>query len=267
MTPPSVAEDRPPADVVAAFGGTEPAERLAGGRGMTWRAGSVVLRPAEALGETEWASAVLSGLGAPDGFTVPAPLRDDRGSWTRAGWHALSWVPGSADGSRLEEVLRAGEAFQQALSAVPRPDFLDRRDHAWARADRIAWGEEPPPADEFVGALLRSCRAVDQPGVLVHGDLLGNVLFAPGRPPAIIDWAPYWRPFGYGPAIAVVDAVCWHGHPVGRLSSAEEDWRQLLIRALVFRVATLQLLGRWDEGMLRIHAPAARTLLVQTGRS
>jgi hypothetical protein len=46
----------------------------------------------------------------------------------------------------LEVVLAAGRAFAEEVADVPRPAFLDRRESAWAVADRVAWGEAPPPA-------------------------------------------------------------------------------------------------------------------------
>ena len=261
------ADGSPPADVVAAFGGTGAVERLAGGRGVTWRAGAVVLRPAEGHGETEWASEVLSRLPVSAEFTVPAPVPDDHGSWTRGGWHALRWVPGSADPTRVDDVIRAGDAFQRALSGVPKPDFLARRSHPWARADRMAWGEEPAPEDPTIDRLRAALNDVDLPAGLIHGDLLGNVLFAEGRPPAVIDWAPYWRPAGYAAAIAVADAACWHGYPLDRLAVDRVadrgigDWRQLLLRALVFRIATLHLVGNWSDDLARRHAPVVEAVL------
>jgi hypothetical protein len=50
-----------------------------------------------------------------------------------------------------------------------------------------------------------------RPAQLVHADLGGNVLFAPGLAPAIIDFSPYWRPPGYAEAVAAVDAFLWFG--------------------------------------------------------
>jgi hypothetical protein len=50
-----------------------------------------------------------------------------------------------------------------------------------------------------------------RPAQLVHGDLGGNVLFAPSLAPAIIDFSPYWRPPGYAEAVAAVDAFLWFG--------------------------------------------------------
>jgi uncharacterized protein (TIGR02569 family) len=257
------ADDSPPTEVVAAFGGTGPVERLAGGRGVTWRAGAVVLRPAEGHGETAWASEVLSRLPASTEYTVPEPLRDDSGSWTRGGWHALRWVPGSADPTRVDDVLRAGDAFHRALAGVPKPDFLVRRSHPWARADRMAWGEEPAPEDPTLDRLRGEYRVVDLAEGLIHGDLLGNVLFAEGRPPAVIDWAPYWRPAGYAAAIAVADAAVWHGYPLDRLTNDRgvAEWRQLLVRALVFRIATFQLVGSWSDELERRHVPVVDAVL------
>jgi len=222
-----------------------------------------VVRPAEGEGETEWASEVLSRLQPSSEFTLPAPLVDDRGAWTREGWHAIRWVPGHADPSRVDEVLRAGDAFHRALAGIPKPDLLDRRSHPWARADRIAWGEATGPADPLLDRLHDAYRPIDLPRQLIHGDLLGNVLFEEGRPPAIIDWAPYWRPAGYGAAIAVADAACWHGHPLERLQADRRtaEWRQLLLRALVFRIATFLLVGVWSDDLRRRHAPVARAVL------
>ncbi|MGO4533816.1 hypothetical protein [Leifsonia sp. 2MCAF36] len=259
----SDADGSPPSDVVAAFGGTGPVEKLPGGRGVTWRAGAVVLRPVEADGETEWASEVLARLEASDAFGVPAPLPDDRGSWTRDGWHALRWVPGAADPSRVDDVLRAGDAFHRALSTVAKPDFLERRSHPWARADRIAWSEEPGPVEPFLARLRDAYRPVDLPAGLIHGDLLGNVLFADGRAPAVIDWAPYWRPRVYADAIVVADAACWHGYALDRLGDDRgvTEWRQLLLRALVFRIATFQLVGTWSDSLRARHDPVVEAVL------
>ncbi|XXZ52641.1 hypothetical protein AAGT00_34280 [Streptomyces cavourensis] len=61
-------------------------------------------------------------------------------------------------------------------------------------ADRVAWGEREAdvvaePAEPFA-LLLSRWRPVEAVAQLVHGDLAGNVLFAPGRDPAVIDFTP-----------------------------------------------------------------------------
>jgi uncharacterized protein (TIGR02569 family) len=167
-------------------------------------------------------------------------------------------MPGAADESRVLDVVKAGNAFHQAISALTRPAFIDTSDDPWARADRIAWEEAPLPADAMLERLAAQFAPVESPSQLIHGDLLGNVLFGEGETPTIIDWAPYWRPAGLGAAIAVVDAVCWHGAPTELLRAVGQDieeWEQLLVRALAFRMTTLHLLDAWSSSLADRHAP------------
>jgi uncharacterized protein (TIGR02569 family) len=163
----------------------------------------------------------------------------------------------------VADVVRAGAAFHRAIADLPEPSFIAATDHAWSRADRIAWSESRLPDDALLESLAAEYRVVRAPNQVIHADLLGNVLFSECRPPAVIDWAPYWRPAGFGAAVAVADAVCWHGHP---LEGLHEDygipqWRQLLLRALVFRVATLHGLGLWDDAIRERHVPVARAII------
>ena len=247
----------PSAAVLRAFGvGESVPAPLAGGRGLTWRAGDVVLRPHDGAALTDWRAAVLDGLDHGAGFRTPRPVRARDGGWRVGAWEAWEWLPGAADESRVEDVVRAGDAFHGAIAHLQRPAFLDLADDAWGRADRMVWDEAPmvpvPGAERLVAAF----RPVRGPSQLVHGDLLGNVLFADGSPPAVIDWPPYWRPAGLGAAIAAVDAVCWHGYPldgVDALGAGVDDWRQLLVRALAFRVVTLHLLGGWGRAAQEHH--------------
>lgn len=253
----------PPLKVFAAFGASDTPERMAGGRGLTWRSGQVVIRPTSDPGEASWKSEVLVQIDDSEGFTVPRPVRDDQGRWVHDGWQAAEWIPGSADETRVGDVVRAGEAFHRAIAELPQPSFIRASDDPWSKADRMAWGEAPLPANNLLDRLVREYRPVHTPSQVIHGDLLGNVLFAEGRPPAVIDWAPYWRPPGLGSAIAAVDAACWHGYSVDELADdyGIPEWRQLLLRALVFRMATLHLLGYWDAAHADRHAPVADAVI------
>lgn len=96
--------------------------------------------------------------------------------------------------------------------------------------------------------LMTALRPIEAESQLIHGDLTGNVLFADGLPPAIIDFSPYWRPPGFAAAIVVGDALLWE--------EAEEDlprgydrvpfFNQYLVRALIYRAVTDRL-SRADE--------------------
>ncbi|HWS52455.1 MAG TPA: hypothetical protein VN241_15700 [Microbacterium sp.] len=254
MSSASPATEPPPA-VLAAFGATQPLQRLAGGRGLTWRSGDIVLRPVDSDQEAEWKSRALSELPVTGGFTVPRPIPASHSGWVQDGWQAMEWVPGAADERRVDDVVDAGAAFHDAVAHLERPAFIGSSDDPWSRADRVAWGEMRAPEDRLIERMLGEYRPVDAPNQLIHGDLLGNVLFAEGHAPAVIDWAPYWRPHGWATAIAVADAVCWHDYPLTRLSEDHgvRQWRQLMLRALVFRMSTLHFNGGWSQAVAARH--------------
>ena len=96
---------------------------------------------------------------------------------------------------------------------------------------------------------MEALRPVDERAAqLVHGDLTGNVLFEDGRPPAVVDFSPYWRPTGFASAIVVGDALLWEGADASLLDAVAqvEDFPQLLVRALIFR-AVVDALFRTGE--------------------
>jgi uncharacterized protein (TIGR02569 family) len=235
----------PPAAVLAAFGVRAEPHRLPGGQGDTWRAADVVLKPAE--GEsTLWRSTVLAGLPDSPDFRIARPLRTRAGGWICDGWEAMRAVAGEPDPRRVDEVVRAGAVFHRAVAAVPHPPHLARRQDPWAYADRLAWDEHTPAGATAPSPLLEPLfaarRPVDLPAQIVHGDLAGNVLFADGLPPAVIDWSPYWRPPAWAAAVAVIDALCWHATSASVIDRWAHlpAWGQMLIRALIYRI------GTWD---------------------
>ncbi|GAB4003516.1 hypothetical protein GCM10029992_45530 [Glycomyces albus] len=101
-------------------------------------------------------------------------------------------------------------------------------------------GTATPSATTLVRELLEARRPATAPEQLVHGDLLGNVLYAPGLTPAVIDWPPYWRPPAWATAVAVADALCWNGAEADLLDrwAGLSGWPQMLVRALLFRILT-----------------------------
>jgi uncharacterized protein (TIGR02569 family) len=253
--------------VLRAFGLRDATARpLPGGRGRAWAAGDVVLKPVDDVAEATWLGDVLSGL-VVEGVRVERPVRSGAGGWVADGWSAWRRLAGRHDTSgRWDEVLRAGERLSAALRGLARPAFLDARTHAWAVADRVAWGEEPPgvvheevaPLAERLAGLV---RPAGQPGQVVHGDLTANVLFAPGRPPGVIDVTPYWRPAAFCPAVVAVDALLWYGAPVRLLDRLPPSVdRSLLARAALRRLVTSDRLAA-DEPPGRRAAVLGRTVL------
>jgi len=99
------------------------------------------------------------------------------------------------------------------------------------------------PAGQLAGQvrdLLAALRPVRLPSQLIHADLAGNVLFADGMPPAVIDFSPLERPAGLPLAIVAVDALQWHQALPGALDqlAGEPEIDQLLARALIYRHLT-----------------------------
>jgi uncharacterized protein (TIGR02569 family) len=240
---------------------------LPGGKGGTWRAGRLVLKPVEFPPETLWRAEVLARLPDSARFRVARPVRTRAGSWVVDGWEAAHLIAGEPDVSRPDDVLRAGIAFHAAIAHLPRPAFLDHRDNPWSHGDRVAWEELPieagPSALELLTPLAGARRPVDLAAQVVHGDLAGNVLFAAGLPPAIIDWPAYWRPASWALAVAVADALCWYGATpdLAVRWSDQPAWGQMLVRALIYRIATHEAaLGPagWTAGHLAAHRPAVR---------
>ncbi len=230
--------------MLAAFGVTHPPILLPGGKGRTWRAGRLILKPVGFLSETLWRAEVLHELPDSAEFRVARPARTRDGSWVARGWEASRLVAGVPDVCRHDDVLRAGVAFHEAIADLPRPAFLDQRDDPWSYGDRVAWDELPIQASsaamDLLEPLVQARRQIDLVSQVVHGDLLGNVLFADGLPPAIIDWPAYWRPTSWASAVAVADAVCWYDAPPNLLArwSHLPEWRQMLVRALIYRIIT-----------------------------
>ena len=171
------------------------------------------------------------------------PLRSTDGRWVVGGWAATRYLPGRAE-PRHDEVVAVSVRLHEATKGLLRPRFLDTRKGVFAVADRCAWGEDTVELPAAKGGRLFDvvaglCRPVSLTRQVVHGDLFGNVLFEAGAPPALIDFVPYWRPAEWAAAVVVVDALAWGGADPGIIKRWEHlsEWPQVLVRALLFRLA------------------------------
>lgn len=225
-----------------AFGVDATPGRLPGGRGTSWRAGELVLKPDDGPVHA-WLAAVLRDV-VPDGFrlAVPVPTLDAR--WAQDGWTAAPWLDGTEPEQVTPEaclrIIDAGRAFHRAVAHLARPAVLDDRTDWWAVSDRVAWGEQPldlVPDLADVARRLRGALAPLGPPQLVHTDLTGNVLLHPTLPPAIIDVSPGWRPTAFAEGVVIADALCWHDAPPSLLERAGVSVPSVA-RALLFRVVT-----------------------------
>lgn len=228
-----------------------------------WRFGEVVLKPTTDHARSTWSAGVRETLTV-EGVRVARPVRSSDGRWVVAGWSANTFLAGEAE-PRHDEVVQVAGRLHAAMDALPCPRFLATA--AWAAdtsllavADRAAWGEEVEPFTAEPGPaaalepdsvtlfrdLARARRRVRGTPQVVHGDLFGTVLFAGSADPAIVDITPYWHPASWAAAVAVVDAVAWGRSDVGLVDrwAEQEDWPQVLLRAVLFRLAVHTLDGR-----------------------
>jgi uncharacterized protein (TIGR02569 family) len=242
----------PSPNVLQAFGARGALQRLGRGQGV-FATDDVVLKLVADEEEAIWI-AEMQLTTEPRGFRLARPIASVSGCFVVDGWTAWTRVLGEhrLQGGPWRAVVALCARFHEALKDVPRPDFLDRRTHQFARADRIAWNEAQyplaPRVRPIVEALASKLSPSRQPTQLIHGDFAGNVLFADALEPAVIDFSPYFRPASYAIALTVVDAVLWHGGSLELLAELAhlDDGRQMVARALIFRLA-IDGLFAWDE--------------------
>ena len=253
---------RPTEYVLGAFGAGPHVLALPGGQATSWVSGDVVLKPGGGPAHEWWGETLLELRF--DDIRVSTPIATSDGAWVVDGWTATSFMAGShpdlSQRSALLAVVEAGRAFHRAVRHLPRPSFLDSRDDRWAVADRVAWGEQDMTFGRELSDLAARLRPQEDPpgeSQLVHGDLTGNVLFAPCLPPVVIDISPYWRPTSYAEGVIAADALCYHG--------ADESILPLLgvpasavARALLFRAATANALARNGSTAARLAEEAER---------
>jgi len=257
-----VTVEPPPEHVLSAFGlsGVDPMPLGAAWEGG-WRCGEVVLSMVAENARAAWSARVRETLFV-DGVRLARPVRSTDGRYVVSGWRADTFVAGQPE-PRHDEVVSAAVRLHEATGKLERPRFLTQGPTApWAdvdvfiAADRAAWEERPmqsvpaaartpsPTADgqrsvELINQLAGLRRPTKSPNQLVDGDLYGTVLFAGAAAPGITDITPYWRPASWAAGVVVVDALSWGEADEGLIDrwNALPEWPQMLLRALMFRLA------------------------------
>ncbi|MFE0028253.1 TIGR02569 family protein [Amycolatopsis sp. NPDC059021] len=252
----------PPGLVCAAFGRAE-GELEALPDSAAWRCGDIVLKPVTDKAATLWTARALDHVDEP-GLRVAKPVRSTDGRIIVGGWSATRFVPGTPE-HRFDEVVLAAVKLHRATVDLPRPDFLAQRKDVDAVADRIAWGELELPLDETKGGrwfevLAAARRPISLPDQVAHGELLAGLLFDGDTAPGLVDFVPYYRPGEWGAAIAAVDALAWGGATMALLDRWAHlpEWPQLLLRAVLFRLAANALNPRSTRAALDGLRAAAR---------
>ena len=220
-----------------------------------------MLSPVADHARAAWSAKVRETLDV-DGLRLAKPVRATDGRYVVSGWRADTFIEGSPE-PRYDEVVSVGMRLHMATASLDRPRFLLQQPLApfgdvdvFAAADRAAWevtplrgmrGAMPPQSTspdgqrslELIGQLASLRKPVHSQPQLVHGDLFGTVLFKGADAPGLADITPYWRPPAWAAGVAVVDALSWGGADDGLLERWDDlpEWPQMLLRALIFRLA------------------------------
>lgn len=244
MLPPSgPAGSALPPHVRTAFGvgDVEPRPVVWAGR-RAWHCGDVLVRPVPDNAVAAWSAGLLDGLEI-DGLRLARPVRSSDGRWVVAGWAACRFVSGTLE-PRYDAVVEVSMRLHAALASVDRPRLLDGRDDLLTRSAAAAFGErrlalDPATGGDLYGQLAGYRVPVRTPSQVVHPELFGAVLFDDAGSPALIELVPCWRPKEWAAAVVVVDALAWGGADEGLMHrwSHQQDWPQMLLRAVLHRLA------------------------------
>ena len=261
--------------VLEQFGVAGEPRPLPGGSRPVFRVGDLVLKrfgPGSlehdrSLDLAPWLMEVLAHL-PQVGFRIPRPVQTRDGRWlTDDGWTAWSYLEGRhATADDVPACTDAILALHRALRAVPKHPLLDHNQSKFGRADEACWGDTPDQVHPAVKPLVDALYGVRKPidgleAQLIHADLnRENILVAPGRPPAFLDLAPFWRP----PEFALALFANWIGPRRGdpsvlRLFTDVRHFDQLLIRAGIRML--LIMTGQLDRFETSPEARAAQIIL------
>lgn len=258
------------APILDAFALTGQAQALPGGTTTTFRVGGAVLKrigptslendhsPELAAWIAEWSARLPQ-----NGFRLAQPLRTRDGAYiTPDGWTASAYLAGRhATPVDLPECSAAAAALHRAIAGLPPHPLMALNTTPWGIAQLGCLGQRPPGPSAtrwqagraglecLLDALYALRRPIPSaPAQLMHGDLnLENFLIAPGLPPAIIDFSPFWGP----PELALAILANFSGprrrEPAGLRHFAHiPHFPQFLLRAAIRMLLVVQALDDFD---------------------
>jgi Ser/Thr protein kinase RdoA (MazF antagonist) len=254
------------AETLRQFGLATELDQLPGGSQPTFRVGSAVLKRIQETSLEnnhspqliQWIADVTARLEM-HAFRLPRAIATIDGRLiTDDGWTAWTFLDGQhATPHDIPDCIAGITAFHQALHGIPKHPLMDDNRTPWGKAHQWCWGAAPPVIQPQLQPLIAQLYALRQPiqtspAQLIHGDLNPeNILIAPGQPPALLDFSPFWAPAEFALAIF----ANWIGPRRGDHGVLAEfahipNFAQLLIRAalrMLLVMAVLDTLGDWDR--------------------
>lgn len=212
-------------------------------------------------------------------FRLAQPVRARDGRWlipdadpqgagdaSAGGWAAWRYLPGQAlrPTGDIPAAIAAVSSLHAALADAPKHPLLDDNTTPFGVAHRCCWDPALRPAavHPLIAPQVDALYARMQPlpplrWQLTHGDLNpDNVLIAPGEPPGIIDFTPYWAPAEF----ALATFANWIGPRQGTAAplAAFRDvphFEQLLLREAVRMLLVVSELDGTGPAATWVHEP------------
>ena len=233
-----------PKEVIKAFEVQSEPACFDSGQGVTYRCGDKVLKPTDNNEAAEWIAELFYSLDDQKTFRFPRPLKSVDNKWVVNGWVAWSYIQGEVTSKdKYQEQFKICDDFHKALEFVTKPDFIDKRNDPWSIADRVAWQEIVADYDERfmepINEIQQLLHPIEVSNQIIHGDMLGNILFSEGLLPAVIDFSFYWRPVGFAKAVMIADAIVQGNADnsiFGFLRDNDKNYKQLILRAIFRRI-------------------------------
>lgn len=227
-----------------------------------WRCDRAVISQADEPARAAWIAKVMAKM-RPVGVSVSRPIVSSDGRFSVSGWRARTFLSGHR-APRFDEMATAALRVGEALRGEERPSWLGAPGLAgqwdenaiFAAAEEAAFTEDPAvwmsaaldpnsvPRTDVAQAMAKAVELMQlrgdlqEPSQLVHGDVLGCVIFDGMADPVLTDFVPAWRPAGWPVALLVVDAMAWANGPDSLLTrwSHIPGFEELVVRAALYRV-------------------------------
>lgn len=241
---------------------------LSGGQNTSVKVSNAVLKPIDDIHHSEWILNIIYNIN-PQGYRVSKPIRSKYGTFVSRGWACTQFEVGKDIKGRIEEKLLVSRLFHHDLSSINFTD-IPHTDNPWTKGHRIAWqidelpGELPKETQEKISDLLSRVSLKERYKVqIVHGDLSGNILFDQVLSPLVIDFSPTIAPVEYAEAILVCDCIAWQGSKVSEIDLFPDDelYKEMIIRAIIFRLAVSAIFSKGDYTMFSQDYQAFKSII------